>query len=73
MKVLQAIGMYPKSETILDTAHNACYWRPFQAERSFIRGGYYFNSAGGFASFRGNFPRSYASVGFGFRSAYVKL
>ena len=73
VKVLQAIGMYPKTGTILDNAHNLCYWRPFQAERSFYRGGYYGNSASGFASFYGSLPRSYALGYFGFRSAYVKL
>ena len=73
VKVLQAIGMYPKAETILDTAHNLCYWRPFQAERSFYRGGYYYSSAYGFASFSGGSPRSGAVGHIGFRSAYVKL
>lgn len=73
VKVLQAIGMYPKAGTILDIAHNMCYWRPFQAERSFARGGACNNSALGFASFSGSRPRSSADGNLGFRSAYVKL
>lgn len=71
-QVLIALGMAPKSGTIVPT-NNTCYWRPFQAERSFYRGGYYGYSAYGFASFGGSGPRSGAHGSVGFRSAFVKL
>ena len=70
--LLIALGMAPKSGTIIPTNNN-CYWRPFQAERSFYRGGNYRSTAGGFASFSGYDPRSHAYVNIGFRSAYIKL
>ncbi len=70
--LLIALGMAPKTGTIIPT-NNICYWRPFQAERSFFRGGYYSNSAYGFASFYGSLPRSYADGVIGFRSAFVEL
>lgn len=70
--LLIALGMAPKSGTIIPT-NNICYWRPFQAERSFLRGGHYSSPASGFASFGGYYVRSFANVFIGFRSAYCKL
>lgn len=70
--LLIALGMAPKSGTIVP-GNNTCYWRPFQAERSFLRGGYYGHAAFGFASFGGSYPRSHANGSIGFRSAYIKL
>lgn len=70
--LLIALGMAPKAGTIIPT-NNTCYWRPFQAERSFSRGGRYSSTAVGFASFYGGAPRSSAGGDIGFRSAYIKL
>lgn len=70
--VLIALGMMPKTGSII-TSGNQCYFNNAQAERSFLRGGYYNYTAVGFASFRGNGARSYAHGGIGFRSAYIKL
>ena len=70
--LLVALGMMPKNGTIVPTG-NAVYWDKNQAERSFFRGGYYYYTAGGFASFRGYYARSLQNAGLGFRSAYCKL
>ena len=70
--LLIALGMAPKSGTIVPTNNN-CYWNNGVAERSFFRGGSYHYSAIGFASFFGNNARSYAGGYIGFRSAFVKL
>ena len=70
--LLVALGMHPKASSIVG-ANNTCYFNNAQAERSFYRGGYYTNTARGFASFDGYDVRSYSSAGIGFRSAYCKL
>lgn len=71
--LLIALGMAPKTGTIVPSSNQTVYWNNAQAERSFYRGGYYSSTAYGFASFSGNGARSYAGVSFGFRSAYCKL
>ena len=71
--LLIALGMAPKSGSIVPNSGNNCYFNNAQAERSFFRGGYYSNTAYGFASFHGYLARSYSGVYFGFRSAYIKL
>lgn len=70
--LLQALGLYPKTGTLI-TSGSTCYIRPFQDERCVFRGGAYYNSAGGFASFSAYYPRSIQGGTFGFRSAYIKL
>lgn len=70
--LLIALGMAPKSGTILPTGTNLCYFNNAQAERSFSRGGYYSYTAYGFASFLG-YARSSSDAGIGFRSAYCEL
>ena len=71
--LLIALGMAPKTSTIVPSSNQTVYWNNAQAERSFSRGGYYYYTAFGFASFSGDYDRS-ASYGFiGFRSAYCKL
>lgn len=69
--VLQALGLYKKTSSLI--TGSLCYCRPFQAERSFIRGGSYYNSAYGFGSFDAYDPRSVQYGDIGFRSAYCKL
>lgn len=69
--LLVALGMMPKSSTIVPT-NNVCYFNNGAAERSFFRGGSYGYTALGFASFNGG-DRSYVRVYIGFRSAYCKL
>jgi len=71
--LLIALGMAPKTGTIVPASGNDIYFNNGQAERSFYRGGSYGTTAYGFASFNGNLDRSYAGASFGFRSAYVKL
>jgi hypothetical protein len=70
--LLIALGMAPKSGTIVPT-NNTVYWDKNQAERSFRRGGFYGNTAGGFASFGGINDRSSSDASIGFRSAFVQL
>ena len=70
--LLIALGMAPKSGSIVPGSGNNCYFNNAQAERSFTRGGGYLNTASGFASFGGSNARSGAN-GLGFRSAYIKL
>ena len=70
--LLIALGMAQKAGTIIPT-NNTCYWKPFQEERSFYRGGGYDNTALGFASFSGGNARSTQYGSIGFRSAFVKL
>ena len=71
--LLIALGMFPKASTIVPSTNQTVYFNNAQAERSFYRGGRYYNSASGFASFVGNLARSNADGGVGFRSAFVKL
>ena len=71
--LLIALGMAPKSGSIVPNSGNNCYFNNAQAERSFYRGGFCNNTAGGFASFRGGYARSDSHVYIGFRSAYIKL
>ena len=71
--LLIALGMAPKSGSIVPSSGNNCYFNNAQAERSFFRGGGYDNSASGFASFGGNNGRSLSGGVIGFRSAYVEL
>lgn len=71
--LLIALGMAPKSGTILPTGTNLCYFNNAQAERSFSRGGYYHYPTSGFASFYGYYARSASYGYFGFRSAYCEL
>ena len=61
--------MAPKSGSII--SGHLCYFNNAQAERSFFRGGYYFNTAFGFASFYGYLARSSAYGNVGFRPALV--
>ena len=70
--LLVALGMMPKDSTIVPT-NNTCYFNNGAAERSFFRGGYYFNSAFGFASFYGSGARSHSHATIGFRAAYCQL
>ena len=70
--LLIALGMAPKAGTIVSTG-NAVYWDKNQAERSFHRGGLFYSTALGFASFFGNYDRSNSLEYFGFRSAYCQL
>lgn len=71
--LLIALGMAPKSGSIVPGSGNNCYFNNAQAERSFCRGGNYTNTAYGFASFGGYYSRSITSPHLGFRSAYCKL
>ena len=71
--LLIALGMAPKTSTIVPSSNQTVYWNNDQAERSFFRGGYYNNTALGFASFSGPYARSSAYGTLGFRSAYIKL
>ena len=71
--LLIALGMAPKSGSIVPGSGNNCYFNNAQAERSFYRGGGYNDAASGFASFRGSSARSDAGGNLGFRSAYCKL
>ena len=70
--LLIALGMCPGSASDF-TGNNYCYFNNAQAERSFFRGGSYYNTNYGFASFYGSYARSISYPDFGFRSAYVKL
>ena len=69
--LLVALGMLPKDGSII--SGHLSYINNAQAERSFFRGGDYLNTAVGFASFNGYYPRSRANGAIGFRSAYCKL
>ena len=69
---LKAIGMLPNTATDF-TQGQWIYWDASQAERSFFRGGYYWNAGYGLPSFNGYNPRSHSSVNIGFRASYVKL
>ena len=71
--LLIALGMAPKSGTIVPATNQTSYWNNAEAERCFHRGGRYNDSASGFASFYGSYARSTADGYFGFRSAYVEL
>ena len=71
--LLIALGMFPKSSTIVPSTNQTIYFNNAQAERSFCRGGNYGDSTVGFASFGGYRDRSYAVGYIGFRSAFVKL
>lgn len=70
--LLIALGMCPNSGTDF-TGNNYCYFNNNEAERSFFRGGFYYNTYLGFASFYGYYARSYSYASIGFRSAYVSL
>ena len=71
--LLIALGMAPKTGTIVPSTNQTVYWNNNEAERCFFRGGYYYYTASGFASFHGSGTRTYAAVSIGFRAAYVKL
>lgn len=71
--LLIALGMAPKTDTIVPSSNQTVYWNNAQQERAFGRGGYCYHTANGFASFYGGNSRASASGYFGFRSAYVKL
>ena len=70
--LLIALGMHPKASSIIG-ANNTCYFNNAQAERSFRRGGSYYDAAYGFASFGGLNARSATNTRIGFRSAFVNL
>lgn len=69
--LLIALGMMPKTGSII--SGSLSYFDNSQAERSFSRGGTYYSTAYGFASFSGCYARSLTHVGIGFRAAYCKL
>lgn len=71
--LLIALGMFPKASTIVPSSNQTVYWNNAQAERSFFRGGHYYTTANGFASFSGLSARSLSYGHIGFRSAYCKL
>jgi len=71
--LLIALGMFPKTSTIIPSSNQTVYWNNAQAERSFYRGGYYNTTAYGFASFGGYYDRSHAYGGIGFRAAFIQL
>ena len=71
--LLIALGMMPKTSTIIPSSNQTCYFNNGAAERSFDRGGYCSYSGCGFGSFYGSYDRSFSSVSIGFRSAFVKL
>ena len=71
--LLIALGMMPKSSTIVPSSNQTCYFNNGAAERSFIRGGTCNNTAYGFASFNGRNGRSGQDASLGFRAAYCKL
>lgn len=71
--VLQALGMAPKSSSII-TGNQRWYVNNKDDERCLIRGGSYNSgTAHGFASASLHDPRTLQYVGIGFRSAYIKL
>ncbi len=70
--VLRAYGMLPVGTADFMQGQN-CYFKNFEAERSFFRGGNFVSSGCGFPSFDGHCPRSYSGGSIGFRLAYVKL
>lgn len=71
--LLIALGMHPKTSTIVPSTNQTCYFNNAQAERSFSRGGNCSSAAYGFASFDGYDARSSTSGVIGFRSAFVQL
>jgi len=71
--LLIALGMAPKTGTIVPSSNQTCYFNNGAAERSFLRGGSYYSTADGFASFNGGYDRSDSGGSFGFRSAYCEL
>ena len=71
--LLIALGMAPKTSTIVPSTNQTIYFNNAEAERSFSRGGSYRYSDYGFASFYGDNDRGLQSVYIGFRSAYCKL
>jgi len=71
--VLIALGMHPRSNTLC-TTYGRCYFNNNEAERFFLRGGYYDSAVScSFPSFFGNGARSNQSPARGFRAAYIKL
>jgi len=72
--LLQALGMLKYDSTSGAYDGDYFYFNNGEAERCFLRGGYWLSGAlaGVFFSY-GNDPRSYADAGVGFRAAYVKL
>ena len=70
--VLQSIGMLPYTSSDF-TGNQRCYFNNNADERCVYRGGSCGNSAYGFPSFDGYYPRSYSATDFGFRLAYAKL
>lgn len=70
--LIQTLGFAPKASNVLCASHQV-YFNNAEAERLFFRGGTYYNTAGGLASFNGNYARSTSNGYIGFRSAFVKL
>ena len=71
--LLIALGMAPKTSTIVPSTNQTIYFNNAETERSFDRGGDYSSSVCGFASFAGGYVRGGQHVHLGFRSAYCKL
>ena len=71
--LLIALGMAPKTSTIVPSTNQTIYFNNAEAERYFSRGGSYRYSDYGFASFYGDDDRGFQYVNIGFRSAYCKL
>ena len=69
---LKAIGMLPNTKTDF-TQGQWIRLDSAQAERSFYRGGGYWDAGSGLPSFAGYYPRSHSDVFIGFRASYVKL
>ena len=71
--LLIALGMHPRSTTLC-TSYGRCYFNNNEAERSFLRGGYYYSSPSySFPSFLGYHARSGQGTTRGFRAAFVQL
>ena len=71
--LLIALGMFPKTSTIIPSSNQTIYFNNAQAERSFFRGGYFYYTTSGFGSFYGYCDRTSAFEDIGFRSAFVNL
>ena len=71
--LLIALGMAPKTSTIVPSTNQTIYFNNAETERSFYRGGGCNDSVFGFASFGGDLDRGFQYVHIGFRSAYCKL
>ena len=72
--LLQALGMLKYDSSAGAYEGDWFYWNNGEAERCFIRGGYWSNGArAGVFNSRGLYPRSISGAYIGFRSAFVKL